>query len=268
MEPSSDSAPEPVSWPRRLLPLAILLALAGLIVFMGWHRHLSLEGLAARREALKDLIDAHGPISILAFIGVYIFTVALSLPGAVILTIAGGFLFGWIIGSAASVVAATIGGTILFLIARSAFGEALAARAGRRLNKLRKGFSKDAFNYLLFLRLVPLFPFWLVNLAPALLGVPLRTFVLATAIGVVPGTIAFAIAGAGLDSVIAAQMRTQQLCLAREGPHATDACPFALQPGAILTPELLAAFAALGLVALLPILLRRWRKRQARKLSA
>lgn len=268
MVASSDPAPEPASWPKRLLPLVILGALAGLIVFMGWHRHLSLEALAAQRDALKALIDAHGPVSVLAFIGIYVVTVALSLPGAVILTIAGGFLFGWMIGAAASVVAATIGGTILFLVARSAFGEALAARAGRRLNKLRKGFSKDAFSYLLFLRLVPLFPFWLVNLAPALLGVPLRTFVLATAIGVIPGTIAFAIAGAGLDSVIAAQMRAQQLCLAREGPGATDACPFALEASAILTPELLAAFAALGLVALLPIVLRRWRKRQARKLSA
>ncbi len=122
---------------------------------------------------------------------------ALSLPGGAILTVIGGLLFGVIVGSVAAAVGALVGATAIFLIARSAAGEFLTRRAGPFAAKLAEGFRADAFSYLLFLRLVP-FPFWLVNLASALFGVRLSTYVAATAIGIVPATVAFAAFGAGL----------------------------------------------------------------------
>ena len=136
-------------------------------------------------------------LSLLAFVALYAAAVALSLPGGAVLTMAGGFLFGWLLGGIASILAATIGASIVFLIARSALGEFLAARAGPWLSRFRQGFQDDAFSYLLFLRLVPIFPFWLVNLAPGLLGVGFATYVATTFLGIIPGTFAFALAGSG-----------------------------------------------------------------------
>ena len=184
-----------VAWAKRLWPLLLLLAAMALVFAMGWHRYLTLQELVERREALRASISGHTLLAILAFMAIYAATVALSLPGAAVLTLAGGFLFGWFWGALASVAAATLGAIVIFLIARSALGEPLAARAGPWLAKLRAGFKEDAFNYLLFLRLVPIFPFWLVNLAPALLGVSLWTYTLATVIGIVPGSFAYSIVG-------------------------------------------------------------------------
>ena len=135
-------------------------------------------------------------------------------------------------GGLASIAAATIGAIVVFLIARSALRRA-ACRPGRPLacESLRQGFQEDAFNYLLFLRLVPIFPFWLVNLAPALLGVSLSTYALATLIGIIPGTFAYSIAGKGLDSVIVAQQAAHQSCLAKMGSRwPEELCPFVLEP--------------------------------------
>ena len=125
------------------------------------------------RDALSAFVDAHYVAALAAFMALYITAVSLSIPGALFLTITGGFLFGVIVGGAAVVVAATIGAIVIFLVARSAFGEYVVRRAGPRLSKICDGFCADAFSYLLFLRLVPLFPFFLVNLAPALVGVRL-----------------------------------------------------------------------------------------------
>jgi uncharacterized membrane protein YdjX (TVP38/TMEM64 family) len=251
------------AWLKRLWPLLLLLAGAGLVVAMGWHRYLTLEELVLRREALRAAITGHPLLAMLVFVAVYAGTVALSLPGGAVLTLAGGFLFGWFWGGLASIVAATIGAVVVFLIARTALGEPLAARAGPWLERLRQGFQEDAFNYLLFLRLVPIFPFWLINLAPALLGVSLSTYALATLIGIVPGSFAYSIAGKGLDSLILAQQAAHQSCLAKMGPDAEKLCPFVLEPKALLTPGLLAGFVALGLVALIPIAVKRFKRRAA-----
>ena len=166
---------------KRYLPLA-LVALAMAAVFAtGAHRQVSLETLVRHRMAIDAFIDAHSVAAVAAFMAVYIVVVALSIPGALFLTISGGILFGTLVGGAATVVSATIGATIIFLVARSACGESLIRRAGPLACKLADGFRADAFSYLLFLRLVPAFPFFLVNLAPALVGVKLATFVTATA---------------------------------------------------------------------------------------
>src|SRR4029078_7175302 len=134
-------------------PLALLIAAAGIVFAMGWTRYLTLEELVARREDLRATIADHMWLALLAFMAIYAATVALSLPGGAVLTLAGGFLFGWFIGGIASIIGATIGASIVFLIARTAFGEVLAARAGPWLSRFRQGFQDDAFSYLMFLRL-------------------------------------------------------------------------------------------------------------------
>lgn len=250
-------------WLKRLWPLLLLIAAMCFVLAMGWQRYLSIEALAENRQALRGYMSANMLLSLVAFIGIYAAVVALSLPGGAVLTLAGGFLFGWFLGGIASILAATIGAAIVFLIARSALGDVLAARAGPWLSRFREGFQQDAFSYLLFLRLVPIFPFWLVNLAPGLLGVGFGTYVATTFLGIIPGTFAYSLAGKGLDSVIEAQQAAHQSCLAKMGPEGQESCSYALDPGALLTPELIAGLVALGLVALVPVAVKWFRRRTA-----
>ena len=240
------------------MPLALVAALAALVVAMGWHRELSLETLVRHRAALDAFVATSRPAAIAAFIVLYVAVVALSIPGALYLTISGGILFGIVLGALASIVGSTVGATALFLIARTAFGEHLARRAGPLAERLADGFRKDAFSYLLLLRLVPVFPFFLVNLVPALAGVRLAPFVAATALGIIPATFAFAFLGAGLDSVIAAQEVAYKACVASGRAD----CLLAFDPWVAVTPELVAALVALGLVALIPFIVRRVRTRR------
>jgi len=242
---------------RRLWPVAVVMVAMAFVFIMGWHRELSLETLVRHHAAVDDLVTAHYPVALLAFVVLYIMVVALSVPGAVFLTIAGGILFGAVVGGLAAIIGATIGATFVFLIARTACGESLVRRAGPRAMKIADGFRADAFSYLLFLRLVPVFPFWLVNLAPALVGVPLGTFVAATALGIVPGTFAYALVGAGLGSVVLAQEDLYNACL----EAGRSDCRLDFDMTAAVTPELLAAIAALGVVALIPVVVRRLRAR-------
>jgi uncharacterized membrane protein YdjX (TVP38/TMEM64 family) len=248
----------------RYLPLAVLLIGMAAVFASGAHRYLKLDKLIAHRDDLQAFVGAHEAEALALYVLIYIAVVALSVPGAVFLTVFGGFLFGWLWGGLATIVGATLGAMIVFLIASTSIGDALVQRAGPRLKRLAGGFREDAFSYLLFLRLVPLFPFWLVNLAPALFGVPLKTFALATAVGIVPGTFAFAFAGAGLDSVIAAQKAAKQACIAAGG---TD-CYRQIDLHALVTPKLLVAFAVLGVVALIPVVLRRWYGHRLKSLDA
>ena len=241
---------------RRVVPLAAVILLAVVAFYIFGRDGLSLEALIRHRAEIDDFVAGHRLIAVLTYIGVYIAVVALSVPGAIFLTVSGGFLFGLPIGAAAAVTGATIGATIIFLVARTALGEPLLRRAGPRASNWAKGFRDDAFSYLLFLRLVPAFPFFLVNLVPAIAGVRLVPFVTATALGVIPGSAAYAFAGTGLDSVIAVQKQAYDACLAagRAG------CRLAFDAMDVLTPQLLGALVALGLLALVPIVVRRLRK--------
>ena len=242
---------------RRLVPLIVVVAASAVVFAMGWHRQLSFESLVRHHEALRAFIAAHEVSAIAAYVALYIAAAALSIPVGVYLTLAGGILFGAVLGGTASVVGATIGAICIFLIAKSAIGDYLLRRAGPLAQKLARGFRADAFSYLLFLRLVPIFPFWIVNLVPALVGVKLRTFAAATALGIIPATFVFAFVGAGLDSVIAAQQAAYQSCLAAARPD----CRLAFHIDTALTPELLVALAGLGVLALVPVLVRRLRAR-------
>lgn len=243
---------------RRLAPCLVLVLLAALVIGSGLHRQFSIEGLVRHRAALDAFIGAHYAAALFAYVAAYTVAVSLSVPGAVFFTIAGGVLFGWIVAGAATVVAATAGATIVFLLAKSACGEFFLRRAGPRLSKAMQGFRSDAFSYLLFLRLVPAFPFVLVNLAPALVGIPVSTFVIATALGIIPGTFVFASVGAGLDSAIAAQRTVYDACLAAGRAD----CRLDFDPSAALTPQLLAALTALGVLALVPAAVKRFYSRR------
>lgn len=224
---------------RRLLPLAILAALIAGVFALGLDRYLTLDALRDNRSALLDIVKSNAVAAGAAFIATYATVVALSLPGATIMTLAGGFLFGVPLGASLTVVGATVGATALFLIARSAFGDILRKKAGPFLGRMAEGFEKNAFNYLLFLRLVPAFPFWAVNLAPALLGMRLLPFVVATGLGIIPGTVVFTAFGAGLGEIFDAG---GEVSLKN-----------------VLSPPLLAGLVGLGFLALLPIAIRRWR---------
>lgn len=247
---------------RRWLPLAVIMAAAGLAFAMGWHKHVSFEMIGLNYEALRAYIASNCIGALAIYVLTYIAIVALSLPGALVLTLAGGLLFGWQIALPATVIAATTGATVLFMVARSSLGETLAENAGPAVARLRAGFQECALSYLLFLRLVPVFPFVFVNLAAALLGVPLRTFIIGTFLGIIPGTAAYAVAGAGLASVIAAQNASHRACLERTGANSA-ACPYTLDTSALVTKELVLAFALLGIVALIPVAFKKWKARNA-----
>jgi uncharacterized membrane protein YdjX (TVP38/TMEM64 family) len=193
--------PRPTTAWRRLVPLAVLVAAGIVFVAVGGHRYLTLTTLTHHRVWLSGLVTRWGIVAALVYIAVYIAAVALSLPGGAILTVVGGFLFGTWLGGLCAVIGATSGSACVFLAARAGLS-GMARRAGPFFAKLESGFRADAFNYLLFLRLVPLFPFWLVNLVPAVAGVDLLTFLLATFIGVLPATFVYASLGSGLGKLV------------------------------------------------------------------
>lgn len=253
--PPSDQPPRGLF--RRLLPVAALVLLAGIVYFGIGRSGITLEALVDHRMAIDGMVQKHRVLAVLAFVALYIAVVVASLPGATFLTVAGGFLFGLVTGALAAVIGATIGATLIFLVARTAFGEPLLRKAGPRVAKLAEGFREDAFSYLLFLRLVPAFPFFLVNLVPAFAGVRLGPFVAATALGIIPASFVFAFAGTGLDSIISAQNDAYRNCLAA----GSSSCHMTFDVWDVLTPQLLGALVALGLLALVPVLVKRLRAR-------
>ncbi|MBM3488605.1 MAG: TVP38/TMEM64 family protein [Alphaproteobacteria bacterium] len=187
---------------RRLVPIAILVAGLAAFFALGLDRYVSLSALRDHREALTGFVAANGAAAGLSYVGLYALAVALSIPGGTILTVTGGFLFGPYLGATYAVLGATLGATLLFLAAHYAFAETLRARFGSVIGRMQAGFAANAFSYMLVLRLVPLFPFWLVNLVPALLNVRLATYALGTLLGIIPGTFVFALVGDGLGAVL------------------------------------------------------------------
>lgn len=250
----------PARWTlRRWMPLIVLVVLSVTAIAIGWNRKISFETVVRHNEAIHAFILAHKIASIAIALAIYMLAIALSLPGGLVLTMSCGFLFGGLIGGALAVVGATAGAVILFVIAKSAFGEHLTRWAGPLAEKLAAEFRADGFHYLLFLRLVPVFPFVLINLVAAIVGLPLRTFVAATVIGIIPGTFTFAFLGAGLDSAIRAQAAMYSACLA----SGRIDCKLDFDFKAAVTPELLGALAALGVLALIPVAVKRIRARRA-----
>jgi len=188
-----DAARVPRS-PNRVLQFAVAAVLVGgAVAFfaLGGPQYLDLATIKEHRDALLAFTESHFAAALAIAFAVYAGAVAFSLPGGLVLSLTMGFVFGRWIGTALVVVAATVGATLVFLAARYLFADAARRRLGTFGEKINAGFTKNAFSYMLFLRLVPVFPFFLVNLAPAFTTIPLRTYVLATAVGIVPGSFVF-----------------------------------------------------------------------------
>lgn len=235
----TDELPNVYSRIRRFIPLLVIALGLATFLALGLDRHLSLEALAEHQAWLARQVEQHAFLTAAAFMAVYAVAVALSVPGAIILTLMGGFLFGPATGTAYVVLAATLGAVAVFLAARTAFGSALRAKAGPRLARFVDGFRDDALSYLLVLRLVPVFPFWLVNLAAAILGVRLGTFVLATLFGIIPGSAVYASLGNSMRELLAIGA-TPDLAI-------------------VFDPVIFGPLLGLAALSLLPVLLRRHR---------
>ena len=244
--------PAPARW-RRYAPLAAIALALALFFGLRLDRYISLALFVDSRAPLMAFIDRHFILAVGGFIALYAVLVAISAPGATLMTLAGGALFGLKVGLPASALGATLGACALFLAARSAMGEALVARAGPKVLKLRDKFNDHAIGYLLFLRMSPLFPFWFVNLAAALGNVPLRTFAWTTALGVLPAGFVFTAAGAGMDQIVAEALARRDACRAA----GTAVCKLDIPLSAIVTPKIFGILIGLSLFALAPIVARR-----------
>lgn len=226
---------------KRFIPLLILII--GLVAFFAFDldRYLSFDVLREHRQELRIWVHNAGMLAALSYMAIYAAAIAFSLPGGALLSITGGFLFGALWGTVYIVIGATVGATALFLIAKTTLGDLLRAKAGPWLQKMEAGFQENALSYLLVLRLVPLFPFFIVNLVPAFLGVPLSTYVVGTFIGIIPGTFVYATVGAGLGSIFDAGG--------------------AFSASGILTPQILTALIGLALLALIPVVYKKMKSR-------
>jgi uncharacterized membrane protein YdjX (TVP38/TMEM64 family) len=231
---------------RRALRLALrfgpaLLVLVAVIVVVrsGWLGRLSLEGLRDSRGTLIAFVRAHPLQSLGLYLAVYVATVGLSLPTALILTLTGGFLFGPWVGGVAAAVGCTVGAAIVFLISRLTVGDVVEARTGARVRALAEDIKKDAFFYIVTLRLIPVTPFWLTNVAAGLIAIPVATFAVATLVGILPVSLIYAGIGSGLDALFASGK--------------------ALSLHALITPRIVLPLIGLAVLAVLPILYHRRR---------
>jgi uncharacterized membrane protein YdjX (TVP38/TMEM64 family) len=222
------------------IPLLFILTALGLILYFDLHHYLSFSTLKENQSYLIDKVSQYPVLCALLYIGLYILVTALSVPGAAILTITGGFLFGTIKSSIYVVLGATVGATCIFLATKWALYDFFRKKAGKSLDKFNKGFSENAFSYLLSLRLIPLFPFWLVNVAPAFSKVKTSTYFFATALGIIPGVIVYSSIGNGLGALFEAG-KTPDL-------------------GIIVNPEILFPIIGLALLSLIPVIYKKLKK--------
>jgi len=186
---------------KRLLPIGVIVIALVTFFALGLQQYLTLESLSANQAAISKLAETNLLLAMLSVIAIYAVLTAISFPGAAILTLLSGFVLGTLYGGVSVVIGATIGATIIFLAGRSAAGDVLARRGGDSIARLEAGFARNSLNYLFVLRLVPIFPFWLVNLAAAAFRVPVRDYIVATFFGIMPGTFVYASVGAGFSSI-------------------------------------------------------------------
>ena len=224
----------------KLLPLALIVIGLFLVFYFDLNSYLSFETLKTHRDALLFWTKQNFWLVGICYAGIYILAVALSVPGAVFLTLAGGFLFGPWWGTFFVVFSATIGATILFFIVKLATGDWLLDKTGNWIQKMSDGFKRNAMEYLLVLRLVPLFPFWVVNIVPALLNVRSSVYIASTFLGIIPGSFVYVTVGNGLGAVIDSG-KTPNLKV-------------------ILQPQILLPLLGLALLSLIPVVYKRFFK--------
>jgi uncharacterized membrane protein YdjX (TVP38/TMEM64 family) len=229
---------------RRLIPLAVLGTAGIAFILCGGRSYLTFASLTEHREWLVEFVTRGGLLAAFGFVLVYVILVSLSVPGGMLLTIASGFLFGPWLGTAYALTGATIGAMVVFLAARAGLA-GLAERAGPRVQRLETGFREDAFSYLLVLRLVPIVPFWLINLVAGAVGISTRVYMIATFVGMIPGTFVYASLGNGVGTLMEAGQR----------PH------FHI----LSEPSVLLPLIGLALLALVPVIYKRWRDRRGRE---
>ncbi len=222
--------PRPPLW-RRLWPVAVIAAGLALALSQGWHTYLSLDSLSKNAVWLDALVRDNLFLVLAAYVLVYAAATTFMVPGSA-LTIGGGFLFGLYLGTPATVIGATLGASILFFASKSSIGAVLREVAGPFLARMEKGFNEDALSYMFALRLIPIFPFAAVNIAPGLLGAKYRDYLITTFFGIIPGTLAYTWIGAAVKGTL----------LSGGTPDI----------GA-LAANFLPAFVALGVVSLLPV---------------
>jgi len=225
---------------RRLIPLVLLFAATGIFLLAGGRQYLTFASLTQNRTLLTDLVARGGVLAVVGFVLGYAGLTALSVPGAMLMTLASGFLFGPWLGALCALLGATAGASAVFLAARAGLA-GLAVRAGPRVQRLQAGFREDALSYLLVLRLVPIFPFCLINLVAGASGMSLRVYLTATFFGMIPGALVYAGIGAGIGDLIAA------------GRHP--------DPYTIFRPNVLLPLIGLAVLALLPVFYKRWSAR-------
>lgn len=228
---------------KRLLPLLILLLLLFLFFYFRLGQYLSFDSLKEHRTQLITWTKTHYLATVLAFMGTYILTVAIAVPGALFLTLTSGFLFGIFWGTLYVIISATIGATLLFLAVHSALGEWLSQKTTQWITKMKKGFHENAFSYLIILRLIPVFPFWAINIVSGLLKVKPKTFILATCI--IPGAFIYAMIGNSLGLIFDRN----------EKPDLHI----------VFSPEILLPLIALALLLFLPIIYHQLKEKHRRK---
>lgn len=191
---------------KQFLPLLMLVTIVVIVFASGATRFLNLDVLQEHEAGLRTLIGQNLVLALTAFVGIYAVSTAISLPGASVLTLAGGYLFGTWIGGSATIIGATLGAVGIYYAVGTSIGAALRERAessGGKLKAVIDGVQRGAFGYILTLRLIPVVPFWFVNVAAALAGTPIRAYVLATFFGIMPATFIYSGIGAGIGSIIA-----------------------------------------------------------------
>jgi uncharacterized membrane protein YdjX (TVP38/TMEM64 family) len=227
----------------RLWPLYIIVGGLALAISQGWHSYLSPTSLAENAAYLDALVKDKFVLVLLAYIVIYLLATAVMVPASA-LTIGGGFLFGVLIGAPATVIGATLGACVLFFATRSSIGGVLKEKAGPFLGKMEKGFNDDALSYMFSLRLVPAVPFAVANIAPGILGAKFRDYFLSTALGIIPGTVAYVWLGAALKGTLLEAAQTGE---------AIDAGALIKSSAANFFPALI----ALGVVSLIPIIYKK-----------
>lgn len=232
----------------RFVPIAILLAVLVTGLLLGWQRYFTLDYLAGAREGIKAFARDYGVLAMLIYVLGYAVATAVAFPAAWLLTVMGGFVYGAFGGGALAAIGATMGASVLFWAAKTAFGDSMRKRVGGFVDRAAKGFESNAFSYMLALRLAPIFPFTVVNVLPALFKVPFATYLVATLIGILPGALVYASIGQGLESVL--------IEVAESGRDVAI--------GDLVTPGLSLGLLGLGLLALAPplfnLLRGRWFK--------
>lgn len=221
---------------KKFWVVAVIAVLAGIFFYFDLGEYLTLASLKSNRDALIGFRERHQFAMVAFFIAAYIAQTALSLPGAAVLSLAAGAIFGVVMGTLYVNIGATIGATLAFLATRYLFHDMIQGKFGPRLEKINRELETRGLNYLLFLRLVPLFPFFLINLGAGLTNMPLRTFVIGTVVGIIPGSLVFCNAGASLATITSLN--------------------------AVASPRVLGSFALLGLFALVPVLYQKFKRKQ------